>query len=200
MEVHKPSVGLGDGVGPEFGPEHTTYKNTFAVPPALQGPQSLAHAMKCRIYCHEICCLEVHKVLRLPRDLHCKVHIAQPWQGDSQQKHFYMNMKMPKRSFRLRLPPTSENEPHVQKSRLTARATKALHRHKAAHLLHLSQKVYFRPPKRKVSFAHATKSDHQVPKCVRHRSESAVSKSIRSGPADFASPCSRNAVRRSRGE
>ena len=37
------------------------------------------------------------------------------------------NIKMPKCCFRSRLPPTSELEPHVQKSRLTAPATKSEH-------------------------------------------------------------------------
>ena len=67
---------------------------------------------------------KVRKVLHLPRNLHSEIPIAQPCQGDSQQKHFQDKIKMPKCSVRLRLPFTSENEPHVQKSRFTAPATK----------------------------------------------------------------------------
>ena len=62
---------------------------------------------------------KVHKKLRLPRNLHfkvhkkycacCKIHIAQPRRLAARA---LQNIKMPKRSFRLRLPPISENEGH----------------------------------------------------------------------------------------
>ena len=53
---------------------------------------------------------------------------AQPCQSASQQERFQRttrNTKMPKRSFRSTLPQISEKEPHVQKSRITAPATKS---------------------------------------------------------------------------
>ena len=83
----------------------------------LQNPHAKVHkALRLPRHRH----LKVHKVLRLPGNLRVKarkilrlpricthfIHTTQPCQGASQQaKH---NIKMPKRRFRLRLPPISE--------------------------------------------------------------------------------------------
>ena len=69
---------------------------------------------------------------RLLRNLHCHEicisrftsYSPQPCQGVSQQD-LPDNIKMPKRASHSRCPRTSENEPHVQRSRLNAPATKS---------------------------------------------------------------------------
>ena len=60
--------------------------------------------------------------------------------------------------------------------------------------LHLPRIADFGQPKQEVSFAPATKSDHHVRKCTRRHNESAVARSARSGPPDFASLLSRSAL------
>ena len=103
---------------------------------------------------------------------------------DSQQEHFQKNIINAKTE--LSLETCSENEPHVQKSRLTEPPTKSTHRRKTALIScachEMSRKVDFGPPN---SRAPATKSDHQVRKCAQHPNKSAVSKSTRSAPSRF---------------
>ena len=73
--------------------------------------------------CHEICASRfttsapVHKARRLPQI--CASIFKAPSSATARQDHFQ------KRSFRSRHSPISENEPRVQRSRLTAPATKS---------------------------------------------------------------------------
>ena len=92
---------------------------------------------------------EVHKVLRLLRNLHFQVDkvlrlprnldsqsaapatksalqdtLRRPARAFCRKSASKDNIKIPKCSFRARLPPMSENDPHVQKSRFTAPVTK----------------------------------------------------------------------------
>ena len=133
----------------------------------------------------------VHKVLHLPRKLHSEGDRAVP-------------------------ATKSANEPHVQKSRLSAPvtksellndqrqvqsaapATKTAIEVKQLRFLALSRKVDFGAPKHEASLAPATKSGHHVPKCTRRHNESAVARSARRGHPDFASLRSRNAHGRCR--
>ena len=109
----------------------------------------------------------------------------------STSKH---NIKLPKRSFRSHLlrrpPPTLENEPHVQRSRLTAHATKSGHAadHHHVHSTAPATKSAHRPKTaRTISCACHEKPalDHQnmrfplrlprqVIKCARHHDESPI--------------------------
>ena len=203
-----------EGLGPEL---DATKPIHFKVHKVLRLPRSL------RVKVHKARRLprtlhfKVHKALRLPRNLHIKIHIAQPCQGESQQEHWTKgSIMMPKCCFRSRLRPVSENEPHVQKSRFTAPATKPEHAEESHHVqstalakksVHRRKAAPISCTRYKISrlwttksLAPATNNDHQVRKCARHHNESAVLKNTRASPPDFGSLRSRNALRRSRGE
>ena len=77
----------------------------------------------------EVESVKVHKVLRLPRNLHLQdSHAAALTRRFASKNASKDNIQTPKRSFRTRLPRISENDPRVEKLRCTVLVTK-LERH-----------------------------------------------------------------------
>ena len=135
--------------------------------------------------------LKVHKVLRLPqictsRFTKCcacnKVHTSRstkfcasheickssftsrsPAKAICSKSTSKDNIKIPKCSFRLRLPPISEKEAHVQKSRFTAPASEHAEDHHHVQSTALAAKSVHRPKPAPISCACHEKStlDHQ---------------------------------------
>ena len=146
-----------------------------------QGPQTFAETCTSRssCACDEICVSRSTKycacVSRFTSRSPTKVIRSKSAPKD--------NIKMPKRSFRSRIPPKTND------------------RSKSHESLHLprTESTSKTTAMSKVP-APATKSVHQARKCARRHNESAVLKSTISGPADSASLRSRNALRRSRCE
>ena len=160
--------------------------------------------------CHQICtsrftkCSARHKISTLRVTKCCACHetctsrftCGSPDKALRSKNASKDNIQITKTQLRARRPPISENERHVEKSRLTAPVTnlECLHHVQSAAppatKSALRSKIYRIPctchekstlDHPEVSLAPATTSDHHVRKCARHRNESTVVTSTRRG-------------------